>query len=104
MNESMKTRITSDLPEQCYSTLLDTGMVVVLKRGETGYYKTDIPYTTKEAARELVEEYNRELGVTKAQAAAMSAGSMFGFHVPAADPANYDENGQPIKMNTEVSE
>lgn len=89
--------LRSSLPEKCYSTLLDTGAVVILKRGETGYYKTDIPYSTKEEARELVGEYNRKLGVTKAQEEAMRAGSMFGFQVPGADPKNYDENGQAIK-------
>ena len=89
--------LRSSLPEQCYGTLLDTGKLVIYKRGETGYYKTDIPYTTKEDARALVDEHNARGGVSKAQEAAMAAGSMFGFDVPAADPANYDENGQPIK-------
>lgn len=89
--------LRSSLPEKCYSTLLDTGAVVILKRGETGYYKTDIPYSTKEKARELVSEHNGKLGVTKAQEEAMKAGSMFGFQVPGADPKNYDENGQAIK-------
>lgn len=89
--------LRSSLPEQCYGTLLDTGKIVIYKRGETGYYKTDIPYTGKEEARSLVDEYNTKAGVTQAQEAAMAAGSMFGFDVPAADPANYDENGQPIK-------
>ena len=89
--------LRSSLPEQCYSNLLDTGAVVILKRGETGYYKTDIPFTDRESARALVEEYNSKLGVSKAQLEAMKAGSMFGFHVPAADPKNYDENGQPIR-------
>jgi len=76
---------------------LDTGMIVIYKRGETGYYKTDIPYASKEEARAIVDEQNALGGVTKGQEAAMAAGSMFGFDVPAADPANYDENGQPIK-------
>lgn len=89
--------LRSSLPKQCYGTLLDTGKIVIYKRGETGYYKTDIPYTTKEDARALVDEHNARGGVSKAQEAAMAAGSMFGFDVPAADPANYDENGQPIK-------
>ena len=89
--------LRSSLPEQCYGTLLDTGKIVIYKRGETGYYKTDIPYSTKEDARALVDEHNARGGVSKAQEAAMAAGSMFGFDVPAADPANYDENGQPIK-------
>jgi hypothetical protein len=89
--------LRSSLPEKCYSTLLDTGNVVILKRGETGYYKTDIPYASKDEAKALVSEYNRKLGVSKGQEEAMRAGSMFGFHVPGADPKNYDENGQPIK-------
>ncbi len=89
--------LRSSLPEQCYSNLLDTGAVVILKRGETGYYKTDIPFTDRESAKALVEEYNSKLGVTKPQFEAMKAGSMFGFHVPAADPKNYDDQGMPIR-------
>lgn len=89
--------LRSSLPEQCYSTLLDTGKVVILKRGETGYYKTDIPFTNKEEAQALVDEYNRKLGVTKGQEEAMKAGSMFGWACAAADPKNYTEEGQPIK-------
>ena len=89
--------IRSSLPEQCYSSLLDTGMVVILKRGQTGYYKTDIPFKDKESAKALVREYNDKLGVSKAQEAAMQTGSMFGFQVPGADPKGYDENGTPIK-------
>lgn len=89
--------LRSSLPKQCYSLLLDTGNVVILKRGETGYYKTDIPHTSKEEARAIVEEYNRKLGVTRAQEEAMKGGSMFGFNKPIADPANYDAQGQPLK-------
>lgn len=51
-----------------------------------------------EESRALVEEYNRNLGVTKAQEAAMKAGSMFGFQVPAADPKNYDVDGKLKKQ------
>jgi len=96
-NGSTVIPLRSSLPETCYGTLLDTGMIVIYKRGETGYYKTDIPYASKEEARAIVDEQNALGGVTKGQEAAMAAGSMFGFDVPAADPANYDENGQPIK-------
>ncbi len=89
--------LRSSLPEQCYSNLMDTGAVVILKRGETGYYKTDIPFTDRESAKALVEEYNGKLGVNKPQFEAMKAGSMFGFHTPAADPKNYDDQGMPIR-------
>ena len=97
--------LRSSLPEQCYSTLLDTGMIVILKKGEMGYYKTDIPYTDIEEAKEIADQANEKLGVTKAQAEAMKAGSLFGWAVPAADPANYDEQGQPIlKKNRDRGE
>jgi len=45
------------------------------------------------------EMLNDAMGVTKAQAAAMAAGSMFGWDAPAADPANYDEKGTPLRNN-----
>lgn len=88
--------LRSSLPQQCYGVLSETGEIVILKKGENGYYKTDFP-ASKEAAPELAEKYNAKLGVSKAQAAAMLAGSLFGWHTPAANPANYDENGQPMK-------
>ncbi|MEG0912686.1 MAG: hypothetical protein RSD35_08135 [Oscillospiraceae bacterium] len=88
--------LRSSLPEQCYSTLQDTGAVVILNRGETGYYKTDIQFTDKADAKAIAEEHNGLRGVSKAQEEAMKAGSMFGFEVTAADPKNYDDNGKPI--------
>lgn len=33
---------------------------------------------------------------TRAQEEAMRTGSMFGFHVPGADPKNYDKDGKPL--------
>ena len=47
--------------------------------------------------REFADDCNVKNGVTKAQEAAMLAGSMFGWQTPAADPKNYDEQGQPVK-------
>lgn len=90
--------LRKSLPDQCYSMLLDTGKIVILKKGETGYYPTDIPFASKEEAREIVDYQNSKLGVTRAQEEAMKAGSMFGFAVPAADPKNYNENGLPIRQ------
>ena len=86
--------LRKSLPEKCYSTLAETGEVIIIKKGEIGYYRTDIPFADKEEGKAIAKEYNRKLGVTKAQEEAMKAGSMFGWHVPAADPKNYDERGQ----------
>ena len=47
--------------------------------------------------QKLVDELNSGMGVSKAQAAAMLAGATQGWATPAADPKNYDEQGQPLK-------
>ena len=88
--------LRSSLPEQCYSMLPDTGEIIILKKGESGYYRTDFPAGSKEENRALVNEYNEKLGVTKAQEAAMSVGTMFGFACPGADPKNYDIDGNAV--------
>lgn len=87
---------SSVLPESCYS-VLHTGELIVIKRGELGYYVSD--WSSSDPAKNcaLADEYNAEMGVTKAQAAAMQAGSLFGWNVPAANPEAYDENGQLMR-------
>ena len=56
--------------------------------------------TCREATKEKsAAMLNRDLGVTYQQVAAMQAGSMFSWNVPAADPKNYDESGRPIVKN-----
>jgi hypothetical protein len=89
--------LRSTLPEQCYSVLPDTGGLIIIKKGESGYYRTDIDMGSKSGNRALAEEYNAKSGISKAQEQAMSAGSMFGWAIPGADPKNYDEQGQPIR-------
>ena len=93
-NGSTVIPLRSSLPETCYHTLASTGDLIIIRKGESGYYPTDIDAGSKEANRSLAEEQNRLGGVSKAQAEAMLAGSMFGWATPAADPANYDENGK----------
>ena len=96
-NGSTVIPLRSSLPEQCYSVLPDTGELIIIKKGESGYYRTDIDMGDKTENRVLADEYNTKIGVSKAQEQAMSAGSMFGWSVPAADPKNYDDNGQPTR-------
>lgn len=96
-NGSTVIPLRSSLPEQCYGVLPSTGELVIVKKGESGYYRTDIDMGSKEENHGLAEEYNGKLGVSKAQSTAMLAGSMFGWQVPAADPKHYDENGQSVR-------
>lgn len=61
--------------------------IVVVKAGERGFTEScnEAAGMTMIEVREKVEALNAALGVTKAQAAAMWTGSIYGFHVPGAD-------------------
>ena len=93
--------LRASLPNQCYIYVQTVNKIGIVKKGESGYYKTDlmecndIKRYTK--AKEFVNELNEQLRVTPAQREAMKAGSMFGWHTPAANPKNYTEKGTPIK-------
>ena len=89
--------LRSDLPDCCYSVNKTTGEIIILKKGETGFYKTDISTTGREESRELADFQNSKLGVTKAQEAAMYWGSVYGFDTRGADPKQYDADGVMMK-------
>ena len=74
----------------------DKGEVIAIERGKRGYLVTDNECAPS-LARKAADLLNRKLGVSKAQEAAMSAGSMFGWDTPAADPKNYDAEGKAVK-------
>lgn len=67
------------------------------QKGESGFYRTDIQGGKPSETNALVNEMNEKLGLSKGQAEAMKAGSMFGWDTPAADPKSYDKNGIPVK-------
>lgn len=88
--------LRSSLPKQCYSVLPASGELIVVTKGDSGY----LPANAKAldcSNREGADQLNRAMGVTKAQEAAMVAGSMFGWAAPAADPSRYDDEGNPIR-------
>lgn len=89
--------LRSDLPEVCYSILPSTGDVIIIKHGESGYYRSEYSTEDKAFNREFANDRNANLGVSKAQVEAMLAGSMYGWDVPAADPKSYDENGTLLR-------
>lgn len=84
--------LRSSLPEKCFSVLESTGQMIILERGKKGYQPagTCIGGMT---GRERADLENEIRGITRAQEAAMAAGAMSGWELPAADPENYDGNG-----------
>ena len=93
----MKTTTNLLLPDKAFGR--SHGNIVVIVNGEDGYR----PLVDKEALaastpRELnleqrIDYLNSLMGVSKAQRQAMEFGSMFGWHLPLANPELYDENG-----------
>ena len=89
--------LRSDLPEVCFSILPSTGDVIIIKHGESGYYRCEYSTEDKAFNREFANDRNANLGVSKAQIEAMLVGSMYGWDAPAADPKSYDENGTLLR-------
>ena len=73
----------ANLPERSYAYHPVTGATIMVKLGEAGFYTV-----TTDVKPELL---NKVRGITLQQAAAMLAGSMFGWDVPLADPAHVTE-------------
>ena len=101
------TPLRASLPESCYTFLLtEESHIGIIKKGEFGYYPSDLSTVYGQEGKDFVAELNRQDGVTPAQSAAMSAGSIFGWDCPAADPKNYDVNGVIARhrINKDISE
>lgn len=83
------------LPVYCWSVLPSTKELILLRYGETGYYRQGHISCVGMTTRQMADELNEQHGMTKAQVAAMECGSMHGWSVPGADPKQYDERGYP---------
>ena len=88
------------LPHYCFSVLPSSGQIIRIHRGENGYHLCNkemrLDYDT---ARFKADDENALRLITKAQEAAMLAGSLFGWDTPAAKPWNYDKDGKPRLPN-----
>lgn len=101
-NGSKVIPLRSSLPERAYNVHPTDGSLIIITKGESGYTEANNGERDPEKNRKLADGHNSEMGVTKAQAEAMLAGSMFGWHVQGADPKSYDENGKLIQQNHHV--
>ena len=89
--------LRSSLPEKCYVFVQTENCVGIVKKGESGFFRTDIQGGKPSETNALVNDMNEKLGLTKDQTEAMKAGSMFGWDTPAEDPKSYDKSGIPVK-------
>lgn len=93
--ECFAPKLAEGLPELCFSTLLTSGELICIKRGEIGYLPSEWDTGDKEQNVELADQLNEQLGVTMWQRKAMEVGSMCGWDVPGADPSKYLEDHDP---------
>lgn len=89
----------NELPETCFITLPGTGDLIILKRGETGYYRSEWETGDREKNQEIADYHNRKRGITPAQVEAMLVGSMFGFDVPGAKPQVYLDEARCVRSS-----
>ena len=93
------------MKDLCYVYIQTKNEVGIVRRGETGYYKTDLAQCNniKSISQGIafVDELNEKLGLTKGEVHAMEAGSMFGWDVPAADPSRWNDDGTVKKWEGE---
>jgi hypothetical protein len=88
-----------DLPNDCFGIVPSSGELVFIVRGENGYYPSGKSTDDPVINRQIEVANNALLGVTRRQAEAMLAGSMFGWNTLAAKPWNYDQNGKPRQIH-----
>jgi len=86
MNDITEPNYAAGLPEVCAHQPDPDGFTVLIERGVAGF--TSAVYIVD------AEAWNAEQGITEGQRKAMVFGSMFGWHVPGADPARYHDDGQ----------
>lgn len=85
------------LPKYCYGILPSTNELVIIKRNESEYAPVDYIASGKVRKLTYANRLNAQLGVSKAQAAAMLAGATQGWFMPDADPQNYDKDGKLLR-------
>lgn len=69
-------------------------VAIYIMKGERGYRSWSQSSSDPAENRQMVNEQNQSMGVTRQQEEAMLAGSLFGWNMPAAKPWNYELDGK----------
>ena len=89
----------NELPDTCFSVLPSTGQLIIIKKGESGYYLSKWDTGNREENHEIASSHNARRGITDIQESAMLAGSMFGWNTPGANPRWYLDNARYVNSN-----
>lgn len=80
----------NDLSEICFTYVESMNEIGLIKRGESGYYRTEYaPLDNTLDTKAFVKELNKRLGLSDEEIIAMEIGSMFGWDVPGANPDSW---------------
>ena len=91
--------LTPPLPEKCFAILPSSGELIVIERYKPGYQVSPMAHFKGKTPQQTADVLNGDMGVTRAQAAAMLAGATLGWTSSAADPSRYNKRGRPIQSH-----
>ena len=89
--------LTPPLPEKCFTVQPSSGELIAIERYKPGYQVSPLAHFKGKTPQQTADVLNSDMGVTRAQAAAMLAGATLGWTSPAADPNRYNKRGWPIQ-------
>ena len=81
------------LPDMCFSVLPEDDSLICITRGAS-YQVSEHSSKKPGLNRHMADYRNQCLGISKAQEQAMLGGCLHGWDSPAADPTQYNEQGQ----------
>ena len=81
------------LPDMCFSVLPDDGPLICITK-DVGYQVLENSSEMPGLNRHMADYRNQCLGISKVQEQAMLGGCLHGWDSPAADPTQYNEQGQ----------
>ena len=70
-----------------------SGELIFVMKDRSGYWRASSLGVVDETM--TAEKWNAAHDISKAESEAMLSGSLWGWDVPGADPANYDADGYP---------